>query len=60
VDAISYILLGKLPLNLLSPTAMLNISQNVSFHLPEGYELLAGIRAENAHLYYDLVKVEVI
>ena len=39
---------------------MLNISQNVSFHLPEGYELLAGIRAENAHLYYDLVKVEVI
>lgn len=60
VDAISYILLGKLPLNLLSPTTMHNISQNVSFHLPVGNELLAGTRDENADLHYDLVKVAVI
>jgi hypothetical protein len=60
MDAISHIFLGKLPVNLLSPTTMHNISQTVSFHLPECYELLAGTRAENAHLYYDLVKVAVI
>jgi len=60
MDAISYIFLGKLPVNLLSPVTMHNISRNVLFHLPECYEFLAGTRAENAHLYYDLVKVAVI
>lgn len=28
--------------------------------LPEGYELVAGTRAENVHLYYELVEVAVI
>ena len=36
------------------------ILRNVSLHLPEGYELVAGTRAENVHLYYELVKVAVI
>jgi len=54
------ILLGKLSLNLLNPTTMYNILRNVSLHLPEFYELVAGTRAENVHLYYELVKVAVI
>ena len=37
MDAISYILLGKIPVNLLNPTTMHNILRNVSFHLPESY-----------------------
>jgi hypothetical protein len=32
----------------------------VSLHLPDGYELVAGTRTENVHLYYELVKVAVI
>ena len=60
MDAISYILRGKLPVDVLNPTTMHNILRNVTFHLPESYELLAGTRAENAHLYYVLVTVAVI
>jgi hypothetical protein len=53
MDAILYILLGELPVNLLNPTTstMHNILRNVSFQLPENYKLLAGTRAENAHFY---------
>jgi hypothetical protein len=31
---------------------------NVSLHFPEGYEFL--VRAENIHLYYELVNVAVV
>jgi hypothetical protein len=60
MDAIPYTLLGELPVNLLNPTTMHNILRNVSFNLPEGYKFLAGTRAENAHLYYDIAQVAVI
>ena len=53
-------LLGKLPVNILNPTTLRNILRNVSLHLTKGYELVAGTRAENIHLYYELVKVAVI
>ena len=60
MDAIQCILLGKVPVNILNPTTLHNILRNVSLHLPEGYELVAGTRAENVHLYYELVKVAII
>jgi hypothetical protein len=37
-----------------------SILRNVSLHLPEGYELIAGTRAENIHLYYNLITVTVL
>ena len=43
----------------LNSTTLYNILRNVSLHLPEGYELLAGTRAENIHLFYE-VQVAVI
>ena len=60
MGAIQCILLGKLPVNLLNPPTLHNILRNVSLHLPEGYGLVAGTRAENVHLYYELLKVAVI
>ena len=60
MDAIQCILLGKLHVNILNPTTLHDILRNVSLHLPEGYELVAGTRAENVHFYYELVKVAVI
>ena len=47
-------------MNLINPTVLHNILRIVSLHLPKGYELIAGTRAENIHLYYELVKVAVI
>jgi hypothetical protein len=60
MNDIQCILLGKLSVNLLKPSTLCNILRNVSLHLPEGYELVAGPRAENVHLCYELVKVAVI
>jgi hypothetical protein len=36
------------------------ISRNVSFHLHEGYELIAGTRINNVHLYYELIRVSAV
>ena len=38
---------------------LLNMLKNVSLQLPDGYELIAGIREENVHLYYEPVKVSI-
>jgi hypothetical protein len=42
--------MGSLPANLLNPTTLCNILKNVSFNLPENYELIAGTRAESINL----------
>jgi len=54
-----YVLLGKLPINLLNPVTLHNILKNVSSQLPEGYELIAWNKIENVHLYYELIKVAI-
>ena len=59
MDAMQYVLLGKLPINLLNPVTLHNILKNVSSHLPEGYELIAGNKIENVYLYYELIKVAI-
>jgi len=46
--------------NLINPTTLRSILQNISLHLREGYELIAGTRAENIHLYYNLITVTVL
>ena len=51
MDAIQYIIMGKLPVNLINPITLHNILKNVSLHLSENYELIAGARKENIHLY---------
>jgi hypothetical protein len=52
MSAVQYTALGKLPLNLVDPTTLLSIFKNISLHLPDGYELVAGTKIENVHFYY--------
>jgi hypothetical protein len=59
-NAIQHAIQGRLPINFINPTVLLGLLKNVSLHLPEGYELIAGVRNENVHLYYELIKVSVI
>ena len=59
-NAVQFAIQGKLPINFVNPTVLLNILKNVSLHLPGGYELIAGIRSENVHLYYELIKVSIV
>jgi len=36
------------------------IRRHLTLHLPEGYELIAGTRAEDIHQYYKLSKVSIV
>ena len=60
MDAKHSIKTGKLPVNLINPTALHNILKNISLHLPENYELIAGASMENIHLYYYFITVAAI
>jgi hypothetical protein len=59
-DALQCLLLGKLPVSLVNPTLLHDIIRNASFRLPEGIELIAGIRTENMHLYYQSIQTSVV
>ena len=58
-NAIQSAIHGSLSISLINPTVLLNILKNIPLQLPSGYELIAGDRAENIHLYYELVKVSI-
>jgi len=60
INTLQFAIQGKLSIELVKPFAFQNILRNVSLHLPEGYELVAGTNINNIHLYYELVKVSVL
>jgi hypothetical protein len=60
LEAKQSVLQGKLPITLINPSTLQNILRNVTLHLPEGYELIAGIRIDNMPLYYRLATVTLI
>jgi hypothetical protein len=60
LTAIQYVMLGKLPLNLINPTTLQNILRNVSLQLPGGFDFILGTKTENIHLYYEIIKVTVV
>jgi len=60
MDAIQFVIVGKLPVNLINPTTLHNILKNISLHVLENYELVAGARIGNIHLYYDFITVAAI
>ena len=43
------------PLNLIGPTTLREMLKNVTLFLPEGYELIAGLRPKNVCLYYEVI-----
>jgi hypothetical protein len=59
VDAIECVLLGKLPVGLISPHRLHNMLVNISRHLPENYEWVAGSRFSKLYKYY-IIKVAIL
>jgi hypothetical protein len=51
MSAVPYTAVGK-SLNLVDPTMLHSILKNISLHLRDGYELIAGTKTENVHFYY--------
>jgi len=58
--AIQYVVLGKLPMNLINPTTLQNILRNVSLQLPGGFDLILSTKTEKIHLYYEKIKVTAV
>jgi len=59
-SSVQYALLGKLPVNLVTPITLHRILTYISLNLPENYELVAGTKIQDVHVYYELVKVAVV
>jgi hypothetical protein len=57
ISSVQYALLGKLPVNLVTSITLHRILTDISFNLPENYELVAGTKIQDVHVYYELVKV---
>jgi hypothetical protein len=49
-------MIGKVPVNLVSPTLLQEMLKNVTLVLPEGCELIAGLRPNNVYLYYEVIQ----
>jgi hypothetical protein len=60
LGAVQSVLQGKLPVSLINPATLQNMLRNISLHLPPGYELIAGTRADNIYLYYELTTVTLV
>jgi len=60
INSIQFMIMGKLPVNLINHIMLHRIFKNVSFNLPDSYDLVAGTRVENINLCYDIIKVTAI
>ena len=47
-------------MTILSPNILHSILRNIPLFLTENYELIAGTKFENIHLYYELIKVTTV
>jgi hypothetical protein len=59
-DSIKLAISGSFSMKLISPSSLQCILRNITLHLPEGYELIAGTRTEDIHQYYKLSKVSIV
>jgi hypothetical protein len=60
INAVQHATSGKLPMTLFNPVTLHSILKNISLRLPDGYELVAGTKLENIHLYYDCIRTAII
>jgi hypothetical protein len=60
LDGVESSLNGKLSLNLIPPEVLMRILKNVTFFLPDGYNLFAGLQINDTYFYYEYSKVTVV
>ena len=60
LTAIQCIILGNFPIKLSDPATLQIILRNVTLNLPDGYELIAGTKTEDVHLYFQIARVSMI
>jgi hypothetical protein len=60
IHAVEYVMLGKIPINLISPATLCDILENVTLMFPENFELFAAIKFSNLYLYYEMVEAIIL
>jgi hypothetical protein len=60
ITTVQFVSQGHWSINFVNPTVLLGILKNVSLQLPSNHTLIAVIRSENIHMYYELIKVSII
>ena len=60
IVAMQFVVLGKIPLNLVRPNMLREMLKNVTMVLPEGYDLLACLNSNNMFMYYEMVQAVVL
>jgi hypothetical protein len=53
VHGVEQSLTGRLSLSLISPDVLLEILRNITFFLPDGYNLISGLHRNNMYYYYE-------
>ena len=56
IDAMQYVHLGRIPMNLVSPTTLKELLRNVTLTSPEGFELVFGLHLNSVYLYYEVIE----
>jgi len=60
INAIQYVMIGRVPVNLINPTMLQDMLKNVVLVLPEGCELIVGLSPNNVYLYYEVIQTAML
>jgi hypothetical protein len=60
MGAMQYVMVGRVPVNLISPVMLQEMLKNVTLILPEGYELIIGLSPNNVYLYYEVIQTAML
>jgi hypothetical protein len=58
--AVQTVLLGRLPVAIIKPNVLHEILRNLSLIFPETYKLIAGVKLQDIHKYYDLISTSMV
>ena len=60
MNAMQYVMIGRVPVNLISPTILQDMLKNVTLVLPESYELIVRLSPNNVYLYYEVIQTAML
>jgi hypothetical protein len=60
IDALQFVLLGKVTMNLVKPNVLREMLKNVTMILPEIMELIVGLNPNKMFLYYEMTHAMVL
>jgi len=56
MDAMHSVMIGRVPVNLITPVMLQEMLKNVTLVLRDGYELIIGLSPNNVYLYYEVIQ----